>query len=87
MLQMQSDFDTEKAALNAKINELTVATERLQKHNDEKDCTINQLNLSIPQVSVLITLRNLRIQFSVQIITRLQQSFKNYFFLLFLQKI
>ena len=50
MLQLQSDFDTEKAALNSKINELTVTNERLQKQNDEKDCTIHQLNTTIPQV-------------------------------------
>jgi len=46
MLQMQSDFDAEKARLNARVNELTVALDRAKAHLNDKDKTINELSSS-----------------------------------------
>merc|ERR1712096_233638 len=49
MLQMQADFEAEKAALNSKINELTVGLDRSTKQVNDKDRTINELSATLPQ--------------------------------------
>ena len=41
---MQSDFDDEKAKMNAQINELSVQLERAKDKIDDKDRTISELS-------------------------------------------
>ena len=43
MLQMQSDFDDEKARLKSKINELAVALDRAKQQVSERDQSLQEL--------------------------------------------
>lgn len=53
MLQMQADFDADKAKLNAKINELTVTLDRSKSQLVDRDQTIRDLSTpSRPMVRI-----------------------------------
>ena len=56
MLQLQSETDAERAKLNGKINELTVALDRAKSQLNEKDQTISDMKISRPLVSFLFVL-------------------------------
>ena len=55
MLEMEADFDVEKARLTAKVNELTVALGRARSQVIEKERIIDELKVSSTQPQVLLS--------------------------------